>query len=85
MKTWFVFGFDTFSNERYRIFPQHEFDTEASARDVVRSTLLEIERDQPREDAGDPDEDGSIQDYVILVHPDGTEEVFNTNHMRSQT
>ncbi len=82
MNTWLVFGFDTFSNERYVIFPQHEFDKEATAREMVRSTLLEIERDQPKEDTGDPDEDGSIQDYVILVHPDGVEEVFDTNHLK---
>ena len=74
--SWKVFGFDTFSNERYRILPQHEFAEERTAREAVKKKLAEIERDQP--DAGDPDEEGSIQDYVILVHPDGTEEPFTT-------
>lgn len=77
---WKIFGFDTFENERYPILPQHEFDGEKKARTAVQAKLLEIAEDQPREDAGDPDEEGSIQDCVILVHPDGTEEAFNSNH-----
>ena len=79
---WQVFGFDTFANERYRILPQHEFDDEQAARRVIRGKLEEIEHDQPLEDGDDPDDPHSTQDYVILVHPDGTEEPFNTNNIR---
>lgn len=79
---WEVYGFDTFANERYRILPEWQFEEEARARVAVRTTLEKILKEQPTEEAGDPDEEGSVQDYVILVHPDGTEEVFNTNHLK---
>jgi hypothetical protein len=79
---WKVYGYDTFSNNRYPILPQHEFDTEALARQTVKDKLAEIERDQPAKDAGNPDEAGSIQDTMILVHPDGSEEAFNINHLQ---
>ena len=78
-ETWRLKGFDTFSNEPYDI--PGEFTEESAARAAVRKMLEEILAWQPTEDAGDPDEENSIQDYVILVHPDGTEEPFTTNHV----
>ena len=78
---WEVFGYNTFRERRYTIYPQHVFDDEKSAREAVKQKLVKIERDQPRFFAGDPDEEGAIQDTVILVHPDSTEEFFNTNHL----
>lgn len=78
---WKVFGYDSFDERRYPVFPVNEFDEESAARQRVKEELMTIERAQPRDDPGDREE-SEYQDYVILVHPDGvTEEVFNTSHL----
>ena len=79
---WGVYGLDTFENRKYPIQPTSEFENEQLARVAVRETLVGIKIDQPAEDAGDPFEEGSIQDTVILVHPDGSEEGFTTKDLQ---
>lgn len=79
---WQVYGFDTFANERYKVLPRHEFCDESEAREQVKTTLRSILKHQPNEESGDPDEEDSIQDFVILVHPDGTEELFSATHLQ---
>ena len=79
---WKVFGFDTFDEHRYPIQPLHEFEIEADARAAVRTELEKISNEQHAGPDEDPDDDATLQDMVLLVHPDGFEEVFNTNNLK---
>ncbi len=61
---WRVVGIDTFARENYGL---GHFDTRAEAMAKARAQLAQIERNQPRETAGD------LQDDVAVIAPDGTQ------------
>lgn len=72
---WSVHGYDTFSSHPYNFLdcPEEGFGSEDKALVFARTQFAKIQRDQPPEEAGDCWDEGSIQDRVVIVRPDGSE------------
>ena len=64
---WTLVGYDSFDYSYYPL--RGEFRSLESAQWAAELRLLELERTQPTSQSGGQ---GGIQDYVYIVHPDGT-------------
>jgi hypothetical protein len=73
---WQVLGKDRLSNETY---PLQTAGTEIDARVGVQMALEASRQWDTNFADGEDDESNRLPDSIVLVHPDGHEEVFSAN------